>query len=191
VSGCHSGTCFTFAARVVARLLLAGIGGDLPPKRDMHRFVKWPKYVRIQRQRRVLNQRLKVGRHARPSLHSQQPACMLQHACHQTSACGRWGSSLRRQGDPAGESDAAWGGGETTAVGAQRGGAGSRQHISQQLRRLCVGRQPQMGEWDGLAASTSGATGSLALPGNASTTLPPRSAGSSCRRGGMSQRKGV
>lgn len=37
-----------------------GIGGDLPPKKDMHRFVKWPKYVRIQRQRRVLNQRLKV-----------------------------------------------------------------------------------------------------------------------------------
>lgn len=27
----------------------------------MRRFVKWPKYVRIQRQRRVLNQRLKVG----------------------------------------------------------------------------------------------------------------------------------
>lgn len=26
----------------------------------MHRFVKWPKYVRLQRQRRVLNQRLKV-----------------------------------------------------------------------------------------------------------------------------------
>lgn len=26
----------------------------------MRRFVKWPKYVRIQRQRRVLNQRLKV-----------------------------------------------------------------------------------------------------------------------------------
>eukprot|EP00887_Chlorella_sp_A99_P007326 scaffold2.g7326.t1 len=37
-----------------------GIGGALPPKRDMHRFVRWPKYVRIQRQRRVLNQRLKV-----------------------------------------------------------------------------------------------------------------------------------
>jgi hypothetical protein len=37
-----------------------GIGGALPPKRDLHRFVKWPKYVRIQRQRRVLNQRLKV-----------------------------------------------------------------------------------------------------------------------------------
>ncbi|KAG0572562.1 hypothetical protein KC19_VG105900 [Ceratodon purpureus] len=39
---------------------LFGIGGALPPKRDLHRFVKWPKYVRIQRQRRVLNQRLKV-----------------------------------------------------------------------------------------------------------------------------------
>lgn len=37
-----------------------GIGGDLAPKKDMHRFVKWPKYVRIQRQRRVLTQRLKV-----------------------------------------------------------------------------------------------------------------------------------
>jgi len=37
-----------------------GLGGVPPPKRDLHRFVKWPKYVRIQRQRRVLNQRLKV-----------------------------------------------------------------------------------------------------------------------------------
>lgn len=37
-----------------------GIGMALPPKRDLHRFVKWPRYVRIQRQRRVLNMRLKV-----------------------------------------------------------------------------------------------------------------------------------
>ncbi|CAI7876843.1 unnamed protein product [Closterium sp. NIES-53] len=37
-----------------------GIGGSLPPKKNLHRFVKWPKYVRLQRQRRVLNQRLKV-----------------------------------------------------------------------------------------------------------------------------------
>jgi large subunit ribosomal protein L7Ae len=37
-----------------------GIGGALPPKKNLHRFVKWPKYVRLQRQRRVLNQRLKV-----------------------------------------------------------------------------------------------------------------------------------
>lgn len=38
----------------------AGVGGTPAPKHDLHRFVKWPKYVRIQRQRRVLNQRLKV-----------------------------------------------------------------------------------------------------------------------------------
>ena len=24
-----------------------GIGGTLPPKKDLHRFVKWPKLVRI------------------------------------------------------------------------------------------------------------------------------------------------
>ena len=37
-----------------------GLGGAPPPKRDLHRFVKWPKYVRLQRQRRVLQLRLKV-----------------------------------------------------------------------------------------------------------------------------------
>eukprot|EP00593_Proboscia_inermis_P007012 CAMPEP_0171308828 /NCGR_PEP_ID=MMETSP0816-20121228/18948_1 /TAXON_ID=420281 /ORGANISM="Proboscia inermis, Strain CCAP1064/1" /LENGTH=262 /DNA_ID=CAMNT_0011791973 /DNA_START=69 /DNA_END=857 /DNA_ORIENTATION=- len=39
----------------------SGIGGAIRPKgRDLSRFVKWPKYVRIQRQRAVLYQRLKV-----------------------------------------------------------------------------------------------------------------------------------
>jgi large subunit ribosomal protein L7Ae len=38
-----------------------GIGQDLPPKnRDLTRLVRWPKYIRLQRQRRVLYQRLKV-----------------------------------------------------------------------------------------------------------------------------------
>jgi len=36
------------------------IGGDIPGKRDLGRFVKWPKYVRLQRQHRVLYKRLKV-----------------------------------------------------------------------------------------------------------------------------------
>jgi hypothetical protein len=40
--------------------LPAGLGGAPAPKTDLHRFVKWPKYVRIQRQRRVLSMRLKV-----------------------------------------------------------------------------------------------------------------------------------
>jgi len=37
-----------------------GIGSDIQPKRDLTRFVRWPKYIRIQRQKRVLNKRLKV-----------------------------------------------------------------------------------------------------------------------------------
>ena len=36
------------------------IGGDIPGKRDLGRFVKWPKYVRLQRQHAVLYKRLKV-----------------------------------------------------------------------------------------------------------------------------------
>ncbi|XP_071822002.1 large ribosomal subunit protein eL8-like, partial [Apostichopus japonicus] len=37
-----------------------GIGNDIQPKRDVTRFVRWPKYVRLQRQRAILVQRLKV-----------------------------------------------------------------------------------------------------------------------------------
>jgi len=39
-----------------------GIGGDIRPRTNVHlsRFVKWPRYVRIQRQRAILYQRLKV-----------------------------------------------------------------------------------------------------------------------------------
>jgi len=36
------------------------IGRDIQPRRDLTRFVKWPRYVRIQRQRSILNKRLKV-----------------------------------------------------------------------------------------------------------------------------------
>lgn len=36
------------------------IGGAIRPRMDLTRYVKWPKYVRIQRQRRVLLQRLKI-----------------------------------------------------------------------------------------------------------------------------------
>jgi len=37
-----------------------GIGGNIRPKKDLTRFVRWPKYIRLQRQRQVLYQRLKV-----------------------------------------------------------------------------------------------------------------------------------
>jgi len=36
------------------------LGGDIQPRRELGRYVKWPKYVRIQRQRKILYQRLKV-----------------------------------------------------------------------------------------------------------------------------------
>jgi large subunit ribosomal protein L7Ae len=36
------------------------IGGDIQPVRDLTRFVRWPKYIILQRQKRVLLQRLKV-----------------------------------------------------------------------------------------------------------------------------------
>jgi large subunit ribosomal protein L7Ae len=41
------------------------IGGDIQPRRDLSRYVRWPKYVRIQRQRKILYQRLKVP----PAIH--------------------------------------------------------------------------------------------------------------------------
>ena len=47
------GQCVLYNRRVV-------VGGDIQPKRDLSRFVKWPRYVRLQRQRAVLYQRLKV-----------------------------------------------------------------------------------------------------------------------------------
>jgi len=37
-----------------------GLGGDIQPRKELGRYVKWPKYVRIQRQRKILYQRLKV-----------------------------------------------------------------------------------------------------------------------------------
>jgi large subunit ribosomal protein L7Ae len=41
------------------------IGRDLPPVRNLTRFVKWPRYVRLQRQRAILKMRLKVP----PTIH--------------------------------------------------------------------------------------------------------------------------
>jgi len=37
-----------------------GIGGNIQPRRDLTRFVRWPKYIKLQRHRRVLLKRIKV-----------------------------------------------------------------------------------------------------------------------------------
>jgi len=36
------------------------IGQDIQPRRDLTRFVRWPKYIRLQRQRTILYSRIKV-----------------------------------------------------------------------------------------------------------------------------------
>merc|ERR1719487_340068 len=46
---------------VVAKKRTFSIGGDiLPPKRNLTRFVKWPKYVRLQRSKMTLLKRIKI-----------------------------------------------------------------------------------------------------------------------------------
>lgn len=37
-----------------------GIGQDIQPGRNLSRMVRWPQYVRLQRQKKILNLRLKV-----------------------------------------------------------------------------------------------------------------------------------
>jgi len=53
-----------------------GIGQNIQPKRDLTRFVKWPKYVRLQRQKAILLKRLKVP----PSIHQFQSTLDRQTA---------------------------------------------------------------------------------------------------------------
>lgn len=49
-----------------ARARSSRIGGDIRPKaRELSRYVRWPKYVRLQRQKKILTQRLKVP----PAIH--------------------------------------------------------------------------------------------------------------------------
>merc|ERR1711907_273327 len=46
---------------VVAKKRTFSIGGDiLPKKRDLTRFVRWPKYVRLQRSKMTLLKRIKI-----------------------------------------------------------------------------------------------------------------------------------
>jgi len=37
-----------------------GIGGDVQPKKDLYRYVRWPKYVRLQRMKKIMLMRLKM-----------------------------------------------------------------------------------------------------------------------------------
>ncbi|KAM5475302.1 60S ribosomal protein L8 [Microsporum audouinii] len=52
--------CFMKNPLIEKRPRNYGIGQDIQPTRNLSRMVKWPAYVRLQRQRKVLNLRLKV-----------------------------------------------------------------------------------------------------------------------------------
>ncbi|XP_068955609.1 large ribosomal subunit protein eL8-like isoform X2 [Petaurus breviceps papuanus] len=53
-----------------------GIGQDIQPKRDLTRFVKWPGYIRLQRQRSILYKRLKY----RPEINQDKKQRLLAQA---------------------------------------------------------------------------------------------------------------
>jgi len=51
----------TFSIHSINTDLFVDVAGqDIQPKRDLSRFVRWPKYIRLQRQLAILKQRLKV-----------------------------------------------------------------------------------------------------------------------------------
>jgi len=54
-----------FAALYQKRKRNFSVGNDVQPRRDLTRYVKWPRYIRIQRQKRILMSRLKVP----PAIH--------------------------------------------------------------------------------------------------------------------------
>merc|ERR1711998_434285 len=45
---------------VIARKRKSGVGGAILPKRDLTRFVRWPKYIRLQRAKMTLLKRIKI-----------------------------------------------------------------------------------------------------------------------------------
>jgi large subunit ribosomal protein L7Ae len=50
----------TMPSKYVARPKDFGVGRDVPYKRDISRFMRWPQFVTMQRKRRVLERRMKV-----------------------------------------------------------------------------------------------------------------------------------
>ncbi len=70
--------------------MCVGVGGTVQPKRDLTRYVRWPKYIRLQRQKQILYQRLKVP----PSIH--QFTQTLDKQTGEEEGCGLWEGYLRR-----------------------------------------------------------------------------------------------
>ncbi|CAJ0934019.1 unnamed protein product, partial [Mesorhabditis belari] len=69
------------------------IGQDILPKRDLTRFVKWPKYIRLQRQRAVLQKRLKIP----PSINQFRTALDKQTASQTVKLLGKYRPESKEQ----------------------------------------------------------------------------------------------
>jgi len=62
------------------------LGGDLQPKCDLSRFIKWPKYVRLQRMKRIMLQRLKIP----PALNQFNLTLDKNQATQVLKLCGKY-----------------------------------------------------------------------------------------------------
>jgi large subunit ribosomal protein L7Ae len=62
------------------------LGGDLQPKRDLTRFVRWPKYVRLQRAKKIMLMRLKVP----PAINQFNGAIDKNQAAHVLKLCKKY-----------------------------------------------------------------------------------------------------
>merc|ERR1712207_35868 len=62
------------------------LGGDIQPKRDLSRFIKWPKYVRLQRMKKIMLMRLKVP----PAINQFNCAIDKNQAAHVLKLCKKY-----------------------------------------------------------------------------------------------------
>jgi len=62
------------------------LGGDIQPKRDLSRFIKWPKYVRLQRAKKIMLMRLKVP----PAINQFNCAIDKNQAAHVLKLCKKY-----------------------------------------------------------------------------------------------------
>merc|ERR1719401_855150 len=62
------------------------LGGDIQPKRDLNRFVRWPKNVRLQRMKRIMLMRLKVP----PAINQFNMAIDKNQAAHLIKLCKKY-----------------------------------------------------------------------------------------------------
>jgi len=62
-----------------------GIGRAIAPKRDLTHFVRWPRYIRLQRQRAILKKRLKIPaaiNHLSKTLENNQASTLFRMLAH-------------------------------------------------------------------------------------------------------------